>query len=289
MRKQSDIAQKRGWEQLPERLDEDGHYLDDFLSDLKRRVYLALIRRWGGSSSGRLLKTDLFEEAMGADAILPDLADSHRQVVGIDRSLSVVARARRRVGPDGCTCVVADVRHLPFADASFDLIVSPSTLDHFRDPADLGRSLRELRKILAPRALLIVTLDNRQNLFDPLLRLAVRLGAVPYFIRSYRIGDLCRELEAAGMQVRDRTAILHNPRLVAVAAVKAANLIGWQALIRLVRRTLEWAQRLEGTKWRYRSGSFVAALASATAEDAGEGSHTPQTPKIRGRSAGSGS
>jgi SAM-dependent methyltransferase len=271
LRQRSEFARKSDWDQLPERLESRGHYLDEFLGDLKRRVYLGLIRRWGGSSRGRLLKTDLFEEAMGSDAILPDLADSHSQVVGIDASLSVVTRARRRVGPDRCACVVADVRHLPFADGSFDLIVSPSTLDHFRDPADLGRSLREIRKVLAPRALLIVTLDNRENLLDPLLRLAVRLRAVPYFIRSYRIRDLCRELEAAGMQVRDRTAILHNPRMVAVAAVKVAHLIGSQALIRLVRRALERAQSLEGTKWRYRSGSFVAALASPTAtpDDAG--------------------
>ena len=272
------VTEKGDWDRLPERLERDGHYLDDFLGDLKRRVHLALIQRWGGSAGGRLLKTDLFEEAMGSDAIVPDLASAYRQVVAIDRSLAVATRARRRMDPDRCACVVADVRRLPFAEGSFDLIVSPSTLDHFRDPADLGRSLREIRRLLAPRARLIVTLDNRENLLDPLLRLAVRLRAVPYFLRSYRISELCRELEAAGMEVRDRTAILHNPRMLAVVAVKAANLIGCQALIRLVRRTLEWAQRLEATKWRYRSGSFVAALASPAETADGAGSPPGGSP-----------
>lgn len=249
------------WDGVARQLDADAHYLDAFLGELKRQVHLALLERWGGvSANGRLLKTDLFEEAMGPDAFLTNLAG--RPVVGMDLSPVIAGRARQR--DTGCRAcyVAADVRRLPFADGTFALIVSPSTLDHFADPADLGRSLRELARVLAPGGRLIVTLDNRQNIFDPLLRLAGRLRLVPYYLgTSYTVSELRAELAAAGLVVLETTAILHNPRLVATGAVAVVNRLGWPPLIRAVRRALLKAQRWEGRWWQYRTGSFVAALA----------------------------
>ena len=157
------------------------------------------------------------------------------------------------------------MRRLPFAGDSFALIVSPSTLDHFADPNDLGLSLRELGRILAAGGRLIITLDNRQNIFDPLLRLANKLKLTPYYLgRSYRIDELCVELEAAGFTVEEKTAILHNPRLVAVAMVKIAGVLNWPPLTRLVRTGLLTAQRLEHSRWCYFTGSFIAVKASRT-------------------------
>jgi SAM-dependent methyltransferase len=246
------------WDQVLTRVERSGHYLDRFLGEMKRQAHLALVRRWGGlPASGRILKTDLFEEATGHDAFLADLAGRGAPAVGIDLSPAVVSRARARQG-DAHRYVVSDVRRLPFAPGSFSLIVSPSTLDHFADPGDLGRALRELVRVLAPGGRLIVTLDNRQNVFDPILRLVTRLGMTPYRLgRSYSIAELTAELERAGVRVDGTTAILHNPRLLAVAGVRLTRGLGW--LGRLVQRGLQGAQRLEGTRWQYRTGSFVAA------------------------------
>jgi len=41
----------------------------------------------------------------------------------------------------------------------------------------------------------------------------------------------------------------------------AANRLGWPPLIGLVRRALVAAQAFGRTRWRYRTGSFIAALA----------------------------
>jgi SAM-dependent methyltransferase len=226
-------------------------------------MHLQLIQRWGGiPAAGRVLKTDLFEEAMGPDALLEDLTRGRGDVVGMDVSTSIACRARERDGNGRLQHLTADVRQLPFADATFALIVSPSTLDHFAQPQDLGRSLLELARILAPDGKLIITVDNRQNVFDPLLRLAHRLGWVPYYLgRSYRVEELQAELEAAGFQVEATTAILHNPRLMAVAAVALAKKLQWPFLTALVQRTLVAAQRLEHSRWCYFTGSFVAAKA----------------------------
>jgi len=249
------------WDDVARRMDAAPHYLDPFLGEMKRQAHLNLVGRWGGApAAGCTLKTDLFEESLGPDAFLTDL--DGRLVVGLDVSPAIAHKARQRDPGRRAAYVAADVRRLPFADGSFALIVSPSTLDHFADPADLGRSLRELARVLDPTGRLIVTLDNRQNVFDPLLRLVIRLGRAPYYIgRSYTVDELRAELEAVGLTVLETTAILHNPRLMATGAVAIANWLGWPPLIRLVRRALMRAQRLEGTRWRYRTGSFVAARA----------------------------
>jgi len=240
------------WSRALEHLESRPHHLDSFLGRMKREAHLRLVREWGAlRRDTRLLKTDCFEEAAGPDAFLPELCAETGEVWGIDLSPAVVQRARRRCRPAAVRWAVGDVRLLPFVDGWFDTIVSTSTLDHFVDPADLGRSLRELHRVLAPGGRLVVTLDNRQNVFDPLLRLAFRLGAVPFFVgRSCSIAELRRELVSAGFEVGATTAILHNPRWT-----------GWRALAAAVERLLVAAQRLEHSAWRYRTGSFIAAAA----------------------------
>ncbi|MFN8624897.1 MAG: GNAT family N-acetyltransferase [Candidatus Binatia bacterium] len=253
----------RYWDRLHRHLQDRPRYLDAFLGALKRAAYLDLIEAWGGAPrGGRVLKTDLFEEAMGtADAFALDLCHSGTTVIGMDLSPAAVARARARNGTR-LGHVAGDSRHLPFKDDSFALVVSPSTLDHFPDASDLHRSLREIARILAPGGRLIVTLDNRQNVFDPLLRLAIRLRRVPFYVgRSYTVRELRAELEAAGFTVEDTSAIVHHPRLMAVAAVTVANRLGWQPLVRAVQRALIAAQRFNTTRWRYYTGCFVAAKA----------------------------
>lgn len=238
-------------------------YLDPFLAELKRQAHLGLIERWGGvPADGRVLKTDLFEEATGPDDLLGDLTSGAGMVVGMDVSPAIAGRAHRRDARQQARYLAADARRLPFASSTLALIVSTSTLDHFLDPSDLGRSLRELRRVLEPAGRLVVTLDNRQNIFDPLLRLAARHKRFPYYIGcSYTVEQLRAELEEADLAVQETTAILHNPRLVAVGAVSVAKKLGWASLTALVQRLLRGAQRLEKTRWRYLTGSFVAAVA----------------------------
>lgn len=256
------------WGGVAKRLEGKGHYLDAFLGELKRQTHLALIQRWGGVPAGRVLKTDLFEEAMGPDAFLGELTPRCEMVIGMDVSAALAGQAHRRDVDRQGYYLVADTRRLPFAGDMFALVVSPSTLDHFSDPDDLGRSLRELARVMKPSGRLIITLDNRQNIFDPLLRLVNRMGLTPYYLgRSYRIGELRSELEAAGFVVQETSAILHNPRLMAVAAVSLARKLRWPPLATLVQRTLIAAQRLEHTRWCYYTGSFVAAKAVRRSED----------------------
>jgi SAM-dependent methyltransferase len=183
-----------------------------------------------------------------------------------------VARARRRQlarrGGGGASFVVADVRALPLRAGSLAAAVSPSSLDHFRDPADLHRSLRELRRTLAADGRLVVTLDNRGNVTDPLLRLASALGLSPYFLgRSYTARELREELADAGFEVLGESTLLHNPRLAAAGAAALARRLEHPAAGRWVRRRLLAARRWRGSPLRHLTASFVAALAVPRPED----------------------
>lgn len=243
---------------------EDRTRWDDALSALPRskgqRVLRAyadavnrdLLARWlPADSLGRVLKTDLFEEALG-DGLAPFLAARSARVDAIDVSEAVVARAQRR-HPE-LDAIRSDVRGLPYEEGVFDAVVSTSTLDHFDSAGEIAVALRELRRVLRPGGMLIVSLDNLAN---PLvaLRNALpftwlnRIGLVPCYVGATcgRRG-LQRYLVDAGFDVQATTAVMHVPRVAVVA------------FARDVRRLLA-LERLERLPTRFVTGQFVAARA----------------------------
>lgn len=239
------------------------HYLDDVLALLKVRAYGRLLDQWAKTRpAGAMLKTDLFEEANIVDTLLSRMPGKPSDAIGIDISPTVVEKARSGGTAPDATFLVGDVRHLPFASDSIGLIFSPSTLDHFVDPADLGRSLTEFNRVLAPDGVLVLTLDNRQNVFDPILRLLGRCGLLPYYLgRSYTVREMTAELVASGFDVTATTSVVQHPRLVGVATTRIVNRLGWPWLKSAVRRMFLAAERLENTRLKYFSGCFVAARA----------------------------
>jgi SAM-dependent methyltransferase len=209
-----------------------------------------LLERWlPAEPVGLLLKTDLFDEAVGA-GLYPLLSRRARAVAAVDASPAMVAAAHVRY-PD-VDARTGDVRALEFADGSFDAVVSNSTLDHFESRDELAAAVRELARVLVPGGLLVLTLDNPVN---PLvaLRNALpfgpmnRIGLVPY-----RVGATCGPrrlralLEASGFEVERTTALMHVPRVLA----RLAPL-----------RLLLAAEALSRLPTRYLTGQFVAVRA----------------------------
>jgi SAM-dependent methyltransferase len=78
------------------------------------------------------------------------------EVVGVDPSLDALRAARRVADELGveATYVAADARHLPFADASFDVVTCRVAAHHFDDP---GEALAEMARV--SRALVLMS-DN---------------------------------------------------------------------------------------------------------------------------------
>jgi SAM-dependent methyltransferase len=151
---------------------------------------------------------------------------------------------------------VSDVSTLPFARASFDLIVSISTLDHLPPPR-LPTALAELCGLLRPGGCLIVTLDSRHNplhVFSNALRR--RLGWI-HAERCYTTTEVRRALAGQPVDVTDAIAIYHVPFPVNFLAKRARRLLGPRA-DGAIRRLLALCHRLGTLPTRFLTGRYIA-------------------------------
>ncbi len=74
------------------------------------------------------------------------LMEREASVTGIDFSPSAVASCRKLFGEKG-TFLEADVRALPFADGSFDRVVSVHVIEHVPE-SDISKASEEIRRVL---------------------------------------------------------------------------------------------------------------------------------------------
>ena len=76
---------------------------------------------------------------------------------GFDVNLEVVEHARERAG-DAADFAVGDLNRIPYGDDAFDLVTCFEAIEHVEDPF---RALSELRRVLAPGGVLLVSTPNR--------------------------------------------------------------------------------------------------------------------------------
>ncbi len=191
-------------------------YLDPVVAAQKRRVHQDLVWRWTrGLDIGRVLKTDVFEEAHGTDQILFDLFPEDVQVVGLDLAWQTAHRAKDRNTHRHAGFAVSDVRSMAVATGSVDAIVSTSTLDHLGGAADFTSAVREFARVLRPGGVAVITLDNPTNPLYPLLAWASRRGWAPFALGyTAALPRLVRHLEQAGLEVTATGTLIHNPRMI---------------------------------------------------------------------------
>jgi len=225
----------------------------------------ALLARWlSAEGTGTLLKTDLFDEAVG-DGLYPRLTGKARTIVGMDVAAATLEAARARYR--GLCAVGADVRRLPFSDGAFEVVVSNSTLDHFDSQDDIVAGLRELYRVLRHEGRLVLTLDNPANPIVALrnalpFSLLHCLGLVPY-----RVGATCGPrrlaclLQQTGFELRQVTAVMHCPRVIAVAVARLVKRLGTTRSQERFLRVLMSFERMGNWPTRFQTGHFVAVLA----------------------------
>jgi SAM-dependent methyltransferase len=220
----------------------------------KRREGLDLVSAWAPPGVRAVLKTDLFEEGFGQDALLDSFVATYPVVIGMDVSGVVTAEARKRIQAAGY--VVSDACALPFKEGSFDLIVSISTLDHLPPPL-LAGALAELNRTLRTNGCLVLTLDSGHNplhVFSNHLRRW--LGRI-YAERCYTVPEVRKAMAGQPWTVTDVTAIYHVPFPVNFLAKRAAKLLGARAdgPIRAVVRACEAVGTLPT---RFFTGRYIA-------------------------------
>jgi SAM-dependent methyltransferase len=190
----------------------DSWYLDPVVARQKADTFLALVERWRDPAAiGPTLKTDLFEEANGEDALVPRL-EARRRLFALDLDPRTARRARRRFAGAGLQVLVTDLRRLGLCDAALDLVVSPSTLDHFATERELELALTEIHRVLRPGGTAVVILDNPCNPLYHVVRFAAPLFAPFTLGRTLGRRKLCAALERAGFVVLGHDYAIHNPR-----------------------------------------------------------------------------
>jgi ubiquinone/menaquinone biosynthesis C-methylase UbiE len=114
----------------------------------------ALVRRWG---KGRLLNIGC---GHGPD-FLPFTKGF--ELHGVDFSGEMLKMAQKYAAKFGFTVslIQADVRHLPYAEATFDRAIAVATYHHIDNKEDRLKAMLELKRVLKPGGEAFITVWNR--------------------------------------------------------------------------------------------------------------------------------
>ncbi|HEX8696375.1 MAG TPA: class I SAM-dependent methyltransferase [Longimicrobium sp.] len=162
---------------------------------------LALLRPFlAGAAPGEVL--DL---GCGTAGLLPRLRAWDVRLsryVGVDFAPEMLAAGRERLpGALGAAALAAGAAEaLPLRDASFDTVVSASSLHYWEAPR---RVLAEVRRVLRPGGRLVLLDWSRDPPAMKLLHAAMRLARVRYR-RMYSRAEAAALLEEAGFRVARR-------------------------------------------------------------------------------------
>jgi SAM-dependent methyltransferase len=105
--------------------------------------------------SGDLREADVLEVGCGRGGGTAFVFDQHhpRSMVGLDLARSAIARCRRQHKRPGLTFVRGDAEDLPFADASFDVVLNVESSHCY---PNVPRFLDEVHRVLRPEGFLLL-------------------------------------------------------------------------------------------------------------------------------------
>lgn len=127
-----------------------------------------------------------------------------QQMVGVDISEKMLAIARQKlhVYPN-VSFHVAPASALPFADNSFDVVVSANSFHYFDDP---NAALAEIKRVVKPDGTVIILDWCKDYLLCKILDLVLK-GLDPAYQQCYTQAEFHRLLKFAGFDIRRATKV----------------------------------------------------------------------------------
>jgi len=243
-----------------------GQDYDILLAEHYRDSHLELIERWLDLSSGKtVLKTDLFAEAKcPARSFFRELVKRDCFFTASDISDQICMEAKNLTGysANPVSYVATNICSTPFSDGYFDIIISDSTLDHYQEKDQIKVALREIARILKPGGTLLITLDNKSNITEPLFRLYIALGLSPFYIgKTYNMKELKQALRETGFKIIDDDYLIHNPRFFAKLFIRILRKLDGRKSSSRISRMLAYFDSFKNKKSRFLTSQFIAVKA----------------------------
>ncbi len=118
-----------------------------------------------GGTIGPVAGLQILEVACGRGGFVRELARSGARIAGCDFSFSALRVAKSKLSESGLKklggqFVQGEAQRLPFADASFDVVISCETIEHV---PDVQSTLNEMYRVARPGGRLFLTTPNYLN------------------------------------------------------------------------------------------------------------------------------
>ena len=130
------------------------------------------------------------------------------RMTSLDIGVRLLAHTRRRVSTRP---VAADACKLPFADASFDMVISSECIEHTIDPR---LALSEIIRVTRPGGLMVVTTPNQLWHFAVTIGSALKIRPYEGYEHWLRWGEMRRAFTDAGARVEQMRGFHLLPPIV---------------------------------------------------------------------------
>lgn len=148
----------------------------------------------------------VLDVACGPGIVTAALAPRVREVVAFDLTPEMLSQARQRCIRTGLTNVTfqeGSATEMPFADASFDAVVTRLSLHHFQHPT---QPLAEIARVLKPGCVLVLAdISSSEVPEESELHNAIEILRDPSHVRMLPESALLSAISGAGLMVEQHT------------------------------------------------------------------------------------
>ena len=185
------------------------------------RITEAIEQRLVFELLGELRNTRVLDVGCGDGVLVCAAASRGAVATGLDTDPTMLAAARTRAESAGVkpTFVQGCIERIPFADASFDVVIAVTVLCLV---ADASGAVREMARVLRPGGCLVLGELGRWSLWAMTRRVRGWLGAATWKAARFRTaGELRTLAESAGFSVTVIRGAVYYPPVGTLARILA--------------------------------------------------------------------